>query len=375
MTATTTRTVPYFSYPRVFADFEQDFLDIFRDVGRRGAFILQRDLEDFERRLASFLNAPCAAGVANATDGLHLALRAVGLRPGDEVILSSHTMIATAAAVHFAGGVPVPVECGPDHLIHPPAAAAAVTTRTRVLLPTHLNGRACDMAALETIAAKSGLLIVEDAAQALGARFLGRCAGTFGSAAAFSFYPAKVLGCFGDGGAVVSSSPAIDARVRQLRDHGRNAAGDIACWGLNSRLDNLQAAFLDFQLQRYHRVMERRRRIAALYHERLRALSPLVLPPPPGSDPRRFDVFQNYEIEADRRDELKTFLAENGVGTLLPWGGVPVHSLRALGFRQHLPATERLFARVLMLPINMSLSDDDVSYVCDQVRTFYGYPL
>lgn len=373
MPAATTRTVPYFSYPHVFSSQQQAFLDIFHDVGRRGAFILQYDLEDFEKHLAAFLGAPFAAGVANATDGLLIALRAAGLRSGDEVILSSHTMIATAAAVHFAGGVPVPVECGADHLIDPAAAEAAVTSRTRVLLPTHLNGRTCDMAALESIAVKYSLLIIEDAAQALGSRFRGRCAGSFGCASAISFYPAKVLGCFGDGGAVIVDSLVLHERVRQLRDHGRNHDGEIVSWGLNSRLDNLQAAFLDFQLDSYHLVMERRRRIASLYDEHLRSVSALVLPPPPGSEPDRFDIFQNYEIEADRRDQLKAFLTASGVGTLLPWGGTPVHSLRRLGFTQHLPVTDRLFSRVLMLPINMALSDDDVSYVCDQVRAFYGY--
>lgn len=373
MPALTTRTIPYFSYPSVFTAHEYSFLQIFRDVGRRGAFILQRDLEEFEQHLSVYLGASYAIGVANATDGLLLALRAVSLEPGAEVILSSHTMIATAAAVHFAGGIPVPVECGPDHLIDPAAAAAAITPRTRVLLPTQLNGRTCDMDSLEALAARHSLTIVEDAAQALGARFRNRAAGTFGAAAAISFYPAKVLGCFGDGGAVIASSSQLNEKVRQLRDHGRDAAGEIVCWGLNSRLDNLQAAFLDYQLAEYPAVVERRRAIAALYHHRLAEVAELVLPPPPFSDPRRFDIFQNYEIEADRRDQLKAFLLEHGIGTLLPWGGTPVHSLRALGFTQSLPLTDRLFARVLMLPINMSLADDDVHYVCDQVRSFYGY--
>jgi dTDP-4-amino-4,6-dideoxygalactose transaminase len=240
-------------------------------------------------------------------------------------------------------------------------------------MPTHLNGRVCEMDALEALAARHALTIVEDAAQALGARFGGRAAGTFGAASAISFYPAKVLGCFGDGGAVLVNTPDLDQRVRQLRDHGRGAEGHIVCWGLNSRLDNLQAAFLDYQLTHYPAVIARRRAIASLYQQRLADVAGIVLPPPPDSDPRRFDIYQNYEIEADRRDQLKAFLFDRGVGTLLPWGGTPVHSLRSLGFTQSLPLTDRLFSRVLMLPINMSLADDDVHYVCDQVRSFYGY--
>lgn len=167
---TTERRVPFFPYASVFTVSEQPFVDIFRDVGSRGAFILQDDLARFEINLAKFLGAKHVLGVGNATDGLLMALRAAGLSPGDEVIISSHTMVATAAAVHFAGGIPIPVECGPDHLIDPDAAAAAITPRTRFLMPTQLNGRTSDMDRLQEIADKHGLHIVEDAAQSLGSR-------------------------------------------------------------------------------------------------------------------------------------------------------------------------------------------------------------
>lgn len=370
--STTERRVPFFPYARVFTGNEQPFVDIFRNVGSRGAFILQDDLARFEINLANFLGAKHTLGVGNATDGLLLALRAAGISPGDEVILSSHTMVATAAAVHFAGGIPVPVECGPDHLIDPDAAAAAVTPSTRFLMPTQLNGRTSDMDRLQAIADKHGLLIVEDAAQALGSKFKGRAAGTFGVASAISFYPAKVLGCFGDGGAAVTNDDAVCERLSQLRDHGRDGTGAIVSWGLNSRLDNLQAALLDFQLTRYAEVMERRRRIAALYTERLADVPEVTLPPAPDSDPDHFDIFQNYEIEADRRDGLKQYLKDGGIGTLIQWGGQAIHHLKSLGFTQTLPYTDRLFARMLMLPMNMFLADDDVHYVCDHIRRFYG---
>ena len=178
------------------------------DVGRRGAFILQKDLTNFEQHLAEFVGARRALGVGNATDGLHFAVRAAGIGPGDEVILSSHTMIATAAAVHFAGARAIPVECGADHLIDPIAVEAAITPYTRAIMPTQLNGRTCDMDALDAIARKHGLVIIEDAAQALGSKFKGQCAGTFGIASAISFYPAKVLGCLGDGGAAITNDDA-----------------------------------------------------------------------------------------------------------------------------------------------------------------------
>jgi len=368
------RAVPFFDYSSVFAGEEAELLAVIRDVGRRGAFILQRELEEFEKNLAAFLGAKYVLGVGNATDGLLIALRAAGIGPGDDVIFCSHTMVATAAAIHFVGATPVAVECGWDHLIDPAAVEAAITPRTRAILPTQLNGRTCDMDALEAIADSHGAPIIEDAAQGLGSRFKGRCAGTFGLAAAISFYPAKVLGCLGDGGAVVTNHDSVFERMYQLRDHGRNRAGQIVSWGLNSRLDNLQAAILDFRLKRYETVIARRRAMARLYRERLGSLPALVLPPGPDGDRDHFDIYQNYEIEAGRRDELREFLKTRGVGTLVQWGGKAVHQWPQLGFTPRLPYTEDLFTRLLMLPMNMSLSDDDVHYVCGCIRAFYGYP-
>ena len=371
MTPVLTRSVPFFDYPRLFLDEEEMLVAIVRDVGRRGAFVMQRDLARFEQDLAQFLGARHALGVGNATDGLIIALRAAGIRKGDEVIFSSHTMVATAAAIHFAQGIPVPVECGPDHLIDPAAARAAVTPRTRAILPTQLNGRTANMAALQSIADANGLIVIEDAAQALGSKFRGQCAGTFGAAAAVSFFPAKVLGCLGDGGAVLTNSDNIRDRMLQLRDHGRRCDGEVVSWGLNSRLDNLQAAILDARLKKYAAVIERRRGIARLYRSRLSGLEELTLPPGPDGDPEHFDIYQNYEIEALRRDELRLHLQACGIGTLVPWGGKAVHQWDKLGFTEKLPFTEKLFERMLLLPLNMSLAEEDVSAVCDSILDFY----
>lgn len=363
--------IPFFDYPRLFADEEDMLLSIVRDVGRRGAFILQRDLAQFEENLAHFLGARHALGVGNATDGLIIALRAAGIRKGDEVIFSSHTMIATASAIHFAQAIPIPVECGPDHLIDPASVEAAITPRTRAILPTQLNGRTADMAALQMIANKNGLAIIEDAAQALGSKFRGQCAGTFGAASAISFFPAKVLGCLGDGGAVATNNDGIHDRMLQLRDHGRRADGEIVSWGLNSRLDNLQAAILDARLKKYEAVIERRRAIARLYRLRLASLEEITLPPGPDGDPDHFDIYQNYEIEALKRDALRAHLKASGIGTLVQWGGKAVHQWEKLGFTEKLPFTEKMFGEILLLPLNMSIADDDVHHVCDVIHDFY----
>jgi len=290
----TARSVPFFDYPYVFTSQENDLISVIRDVGRRGAFIMQQDLRDFERHIAEYTGAKYALGVGNATDGLCLAVRAVGIGPGNEVIFCSHTMLATAAAIHFAGATPVPVECGSDHLIDPESVRAAITPRTKAIMPTQLNGRTCNMDALLAIADEHGLIIVEDAAQALGSRFKGKCAGTSGAAGAISFYPAKTLGSLGDAGIVLTNDRQVYEKLHMLRDHGRDEDGEVVGWGLNSRLDNIQAAILDYKLKQYDREVARRRQIAQMYQDGLGDLSELTLPPAPESDPNHFDVFQNY---------------------------------------------------------------------------------
>ncbi len=193
--AATVREVPFFNYRGAFGAIETPLMETIADVIGRGAFIMQRDMVDFERAIAGYLGVKHALGVGNATDGIYFAFLAAGIKAGDEVIFPSHTMVAGPAAVHFAGGVPVPVDIGPDHLMDASKIEAAITKKTRFIMPTQLNGRTCDMDAIQAIATKHGLRIIEDSAQGLGSKFRGRYAGTFGVAGSFSFYPAKVLGC------------------------------------------------------------------------------------------------------------------------------------------------------------------------------------
>lgn len=364
--------VPFFNYPAVFLAQEEEMLAEIRRVLVSGKLILQEDVVRFETNFAAFLGVKHAISVANGTDSIMFGLMASGVVEGAEVILPSHTFVATASAVHYAGATPVLVDCRDDHMIDPAAVEKAITPRTRAIVPVQLNGRTAEMDTILDIAKRHSLVVIEDAAQALGSRFRGQMAGTFGAASSFSFYPAKILGCFGDGGAVVTNSDDMATALRSLRDHGRMDDGDVRGWSFNSRLDNLQAAVLDLKLRTLPDALERRRAIAALYHSLLGGIPELRLPPAPGADPRHHDVFQNFEIEAERRDELQVALRSSGIGTIIQWGGRAVHQFSRLGFKVNLPVTERVMARGLLLPLHTALSDDDVHTVAQAIRAFYG---
>jgi len=366
-----TKNIPFFNYPWLYQQDKEQLTNIFQEVSNRGAFIMQNDLAEFEDRLSAYTGAR-ALGVANATDALQLLMKAGGIGIDDEVIFCSHTMVATASAIKFTGATPVPVEAGSDHLIDPSSIRKAITSKTKAIMPTQLNGRVANMDDILVISREYGLQIYEDSAQALGAKYKNMAAGTFGIGGCISFYPAKILGCFGDGGAVLCNDEEIYQKIKLMRDHGRGDDGNVSVWGYNSRLDNLQAAILNYFFDSYQKIVTRRRAIARLYQERLSDLSMLVLPPSPDSSSEHFDVYQNYEIEAEKRDNLKNYLAEKGIGTLIQWGGKAVHEFRDLGFTQSLPYTENLMRSSLMLPLNMTVTDDDVDYICDCVRKFYN---
>jgi dTDP-4-amino-4,6-dideoxygalactose transaminase len=366
------KNVPFFEYPRLWSDDREDFLSIIDNVSSTGGFILQQAVSDFETELADYAGANYSVGVGNATDGMEIFLEAIGIQRGDEVIISSHTMLATASAIKVAGGIPIPVDIkNDDNLISINAIENAITDKTVGIMPTQLNGRICDMDSIKAIAEKNGLFIVEDAAQALGSKYKGQHAGTFGLASDISFFPAKVLGCLGDAGGVLVNDKDLYHKIYQIHDHGRDTDGEVKRWGRNSRLDNIQAAILSFKLKSYEAVINRRREVAGIYQERLSNLDELQLPAGPVINEDNFDTYQNYELQGDNRNQLQSFLKENGVGTLVQWGGTAIHQFTNLGFNQICPNTEKFFERCIMLPMNVFVSDDDVHYVCDKVTEFY----
>ncbi|MDO8505567.1 MAG: DegT/DnrJ/EryC1/StrS family aminotransferase [bacterium] len=366
--------VPFFDYPLQYTMHEREYQEIIIDVLRRGAYILGEDVDRFEKNLAKFLNAKYAIGVANGTDALLLALHGAGVGPGDEVITVSHTFVATVEVIVFLGATPVLIDIADDHLMNVNLIERAITSRTKAIMPVHINGRMCDhMDTLMEIAKKHHLQVIEDAAQALGASFMGRCAGTFGRAGCFSFYPAKALGTFGDAGAIVTDDEEFATRVRLLRNHGRKDGTEIHAWGLNSRIDNLHAAILDYKLTHYiPEWLGRRREVARMYNHGLSSISALRLPAPPDEGSIHYDVFQNYEMEVQDRDALARFLYEHGIRTAMPWGGKAVHQFTGLSFGpQRLINTETILARALMLPLYPELRDEQIRYVVDTIKEFY----
>lgn len=365
--------IPFFDYPALFKLYEAEFVEAFRDTGRRGAFIMQKDLADFEGTLATYTGAKHAIGMADGTMALLIGLRAAGVGQGDEVIVPSHTFVASAAAIHHAGATPVLADCGRDHLIDFASVERVISNRTRAIMPVQLNGRVARMDPILAFAKAHKLKVVEDSCQALGAKYKGTQAGRFGIAGAFSFYPSKTLGCFGDGGALITDDDELAEHAKLLRDHGRGKSGKVEVWGYNSRLDNVQAAMLNVKFRYYDREVARRREIARRYHERLKDIAELLLPPAPDEHPDHFDIYQNYEVEAERRDALKSALQDKGIGTIIQWGGHTIHQFDALGFSDPLPATERMTSRYLLLPMNVSVDNEAVDYICDAIRKFYHH--
>jgi len=364
--------VSFVDYPQQYRSIEKEIDAAIKQVLLNGNFILREQLRQFENNIASFLGVKYAIGLNSGTDALYLSLLAAGIGRDDEVITVAHTFLATVGAIVNCGAKPVLVDVEQDSNMSVDDVEGAITPQTKAIIPVHLNGRLCDMENLMKIAAKYNLLVIEDAAQALGAMFDGRKAGSFGLTGCFSFYPAKVLGTAGDGGLVATNDGEIAAKIRALRDNGRVMGKDeVVGYGFNSRLDNLHAAILEVKFKYLPQWIRRRREIAGIYHQRLSDISQLQLPPPPQVEDRYFDVFQNYVIRTRKRDELVNHLEENGIEILISWP-IPMNHQKALRLSHFkLPETEAISREVLSLPMYPELSDEQVQYVIQAVRNFY----
>jgi dTDP-4-amino-4,6-dideoxygalactose transaminase len=365
-----TGPIPFIDLEAAYGELKREIDAAVARVAQSGWYIGGPEVEAFEQAWADYCGAGHCVGVANGLDALHLALRAMDVGPGDDVILASNSYIATVLAVSMVGATPVLVEPDPATFnLDPARVEEAITSRTRVLLPTHLYGQPADLDPLLGIARRHGLRVLEDAAQAHGARYKGRRLGAHGDAVAWSFYPTKNLGALGDAGALTTSDPEIARRVRVMGNYGfeRRYVADVK--GVNSRLDPLQAAVLAEKLKLLDEWNDRRRAIAALYADRLAATG-LALPPVPiWAEP----AWHLYVIQSPRRDELAAFLAERGIGTIVHYP-IPPHLQAAyageLGGRGDFPLAERLAGEMLSLPIGPHLSLEDAGRVADAVAEF-----
>jgi dTDP-4-amino-4,6-dideoxygalactose transaminase len=353
--------VPFLDLKTPHRELQDELASTIQRVMQSGWFVMGPELEAFETEFAEYCNVKHCIGVSNGLEALHLVLRAYDIAPGDEVIVPSNTFIATWLAVTQCGAVPVPVE--PDiitHNINPALISAAITERTRAIMPVHLYGQPADMDPINDIAAKHGLIVIEDAAQAQGARYKGRRAGSLGHAAGTSFYPGKNLGALGDGGAVLTNDQAIADKVRRLRNYGSDVKYQHDVLGYNSRLDELQAALLRVKLKKLDEWNSRRSDIAKTYLQELTRCE-IILPEVPSyADP----VWHLFVVRSAKRAELQVQLKERHVDTMIHYP-IPPHQQQCYGDRVWgvLPLSESLAREVLSIPLHPFMSEDDVAHV------------
>jgi dTDP-4-amino-4,6-dideoxygalactose transaminase len=366
--------IPAFDLGRAAHRIERVIAERWKRLRDETCFIGGQEVEAFEEAFARYLGATGCVGVANGTDALELAMRALRLRRGDEVIVPAFTFMATAAAVTLAGGVPVFADVDKDTLnLSPASAASKVTDRTVGVIAVHLYGRPCELSVLQELCSRNSLWLLEDAAQAHGAAVQGKRVGTFGELAAWSFYPSKNLGCFGDGGAVTGRDEGLLERVRRLANHGRIGHYLHAVVGRNSRLDAVQASVLNCRLPLLEKDNHRRRQIASIYRGELSGVGDLsFLKDREGSTP----VYHQLTVRTPRRDRLREFLRERGIGSSVHYPR-PLHQQPAYKEQAKevsLPVCEAASQEVLSLPMFPELTEREVERVCIAIRDFFSRP-
>jgi len=365
------RSVPYINLPAQYEEQKSEIHDAIENVFTRGEFIGGGAVEALERDLATFIGTHHVVALNSGTDALILGLKAMGIGPGDEVITPPNSFVASTAVIVAVGATPVFADVRDDQNIDPQAIAAAITPRTRAIMPVHLTGRVADMGPIMELAQRHGLGLIEDAAQSIGSRYQGSNSGTFGTCAAFSTHPLKNLNAAGDGGFLATNDEAIAAKVRLLRNHGLADRDTVTTWGTVSRMDALQAEILRGRLRHLDDVIERRRQNADNY-KRLLSDGPVFIPPCRNHE---FNTFHLFVIQADRRNELQAHLKSRGIRTGIHYP-VPIHlqpAAESLGYRRgDFPVTERQSDRILSIPIHQFLSLDDQQYVAEEIKGFFN---
>ncbi|HTG82819.1 MAG TPA: DegT/DnrJ/EryC1/StrS family aminotransferase [Geobacteraceae bacterium] len=354
-----------FQYQQIKEEIDKGILEALEKT----QFILGPNVSAFESEAAACLGVKHAVAVASGTDALHLALAAAGVTEGDEVITTPFTFIATAEAIRYVGATPVFVDIDPRTFnINPAAIEGAITPRTRAVLPVHLFGQPAEMARIEAICAKHGLLLIEDCAQSFGAGIGGRMTGAIGALGCFSFFPSKNLGCYGDGGMVTTNSDELAEQLKVLRNHGSKVRYHHSVIGYNSRLDELQAVILRVKLKRIDAYTEGRRRVAHLYSELL-AGSAVT---PPFEDGIGVHVYHQYTVLTDRRDAIMKALGDAGIASAIYYP-IPLHRQEVFADTYRgvsLPVAEETAARCMSLPVFPEMTEEQVREVVGVIKRF-----
>ncbi len=361
--------VPFISLDRQYDIFREDLIQAFDEIGSSGQYIMGDALVEFESSIAEYCDSRYALGIGNGSDALFYALKALGLRDGDEVITCPNSFIASAWVIEACNAKTVFVDCDDEMNIDVTKIEAAITPNTKAILPIHLTGRPASMDEINAIASKYDLAVVEDAAQAIGATYKGRKVGSLGDCAGFSLHPLKNLGVMGDGGVFTTNSKELYEKVKLLRNHGLKNRDECEIWGYNSRLDNLQAKIALIKLSHLDKMTDRFIEIAEYYHAQLQDF---VLVPSHNKDLKC--VYHNFVIRLDQRDSLQNYLLENGVESKIHYP-IPIHMQKCASnldsASKKFPVSEKYSKQILSLPIYPELSDVEVEHVTNVVKNFF----
>ncbi|CUT00216.1 DegT/DnrJ/EryC1/StrS family aminotransferase [Candidatus Kryptobacter tengchongensis] len=364
--------VPIFTPVRQYMNLKEEIDLAIQKILSKGNFILGDEVREFEESVAQYLGVKHAIGVASGTDALQIALMAIGLKPGDEVITTPFTFVATAEAIVLLGGKPVYVDIDErTYNLNPDLIEEKITEKTKAIIPVHLYGQPAEMDKILDIARKYNLYVIEDSAQAFGSEYKGRKVCTFGDIACISFFPTKNLGAFGDAGMITTNNDELAEKIKMIRVHGSKIKYNHEIIGFNSRLDTIQAGILLVKLKYLDIWNERRIEIAKRYNGAFKDVGDIVIP---YSEPYNKHIYHQYTIRTKHRDELAQFLKEKGIQTAVHYP-IPLHLQRAfsnLGYKQgDFPISERCSKEVLSLPMFPELKDEEIDYVIESIREFF----
>lgn len=362
--------VPYVDISSQYQSHKDELLASIDKVLSSGRYVLGDEVEKFESAFAHLCKTKHAISVANGTDALVLSLKALDVGSGDEVITVSNSWISTVSCIVLAGARPVFVDVNDDYNLNFDLLENCITNKTKAIIPVHLTGKCSDMNPIMEIAKKHNIFVIEDAAQAVGAKYFSHFAGSMGDVGCFSLHPLKNLNAAGDAGIITTNNDQRAQKLKLLRNHGLVSRDEIAMWGHNSRLDAIQAAILNFKIGELSTVISKRRRNAQIYRHRLGSIVSC-----PKDSENCFDTYHLFIIQCDRRDQLKQFLKQNEISTAIHYP-TPAHLqsvARSLGYlRGSLPNTEKQADRILSLPVHHMLTESQVEYVCDKIIAFYS---